>query len=189
MIDLDKNISRVAFIFIIFSVISSGYIHDILSCQIQLFLTNSIFARHFLGIIMIFVFIMLEGGWSFTEEKEDTSWLNGNTVHSLLYAIILYLIFIASAKSKLLPNIIFFSLLFILYFVNTYRLYMLEKNSLNKEISNQILFGEYILIILSLFTLVYGFCDYLMDKIVIKGKYFSWRKFLLGTGKCKGVKE
>lgn len=190
MIDLNKNISRVAFIFLIFTVVASGYLHDILSCQLREFLQNSIYARHVLGIIMIFVFIMLEGGWSFSEEEEeDTSWLSGNTIHSFGYALILYIIFIVSAKSKLIPNIIFFSLLFILYFVNTYRIYMLKKEGITEEVSENILFIEHILIGFVVITLIYSFYEYLIDKLVTKGTRFSWHKFLLGTGKCKGLKE
>ena len=45
---------------------------------------------------MIFVFIMLEGGWDYNKERQDkaaTDWSSGNTVNTLGYAFGIYALF------------------------------------------------------------------------------------------------
>lgn len=66
---------------------------------------------------------------------------------------------------------------------------MLKKEGITEEVSENILFIEHILIGFVVITLIYSFYEYLIDKLVTKGSRFSWHKFLLGTGKCKGLKE
>ena len=87
--DLGRSISQVAFIFLIFVVISGGYVSNILSCQMQNMLKYNLYARHVIGVIMVFVFIMLEGGWDFDKQRENeasTDWSSGNTMNTLIYA-------------------------------------------------------------------------------------------------------
>ena len=112
--DFKRGISQIAFIFLIFVVISSGYVSNILSCQMQNLLKYNLYARHVVGVIMVFVFIMLEGGWDFDKERESlasTDWSTGNTVNTLGYAFVIYILFLFSSKSRLIPNLIFFSIL------------------------------------------------------------------------------
>ena len=81
-------------------------------------LKYNLYARHVIGVIMVFVFIMLEGGWNFNKEDRDkypVDWSNGNCFDSFIYAGILYFIFLLSSKMRISWNIAFFSLLFILY--------------------------------------------------------------------------
>ena len=69
---VENNVSRVAFLIILFTIFSSGYINNIFSCQLQKFLVNSLVAKHIIGIFLVFIFIMLEtGGYDFNKEEEE----------------------------------------------------------------------------------------------------------------------
>lgn len=185
--DIERQFSKIAFIFLIFVVISGGFIQDILSCQMQSWLTNSLYARHIIGVIMIFVFIMLEGGWDMDKENEEAAsndWSSGNTVHSFLYAIVIYSLFVISSKSKLLPNLLFFSCIFILYFANTYRSYLEKRNQIDGNTNEIVLAFEYVVLLIGFIALFYGFYNYTVYKREEYGRKFSWYKFMAGTTKC-----
>jgi hypothetical protein len=183
--------SRFAFIFLIYSIISSGYISEVLSCQMQHFMTHNKFARHILGIIMIIVFIMMEGGWSFDKkEDEDHSndWSSGNVLTTFVIAIGIYMIFLISSKSQLVPNILFFSLTFILYVINTQRSYWLVREKISKELNEHIVNLEIVLLITCICILVYGFVDYVSYQRRSYGPKFDWALFFLGTSQCASLK-
>ena len=58
----------------------------------------------------------------------STNWSDGNCLASFIQALVLYVIFVISSKMKIIYTIYFFGLLFILYFVNTQRIYFRNKN-------------------------------------------------------------
>ena len=188
-IDFTSNVSRFAFIFLIYALVTSGYISEILSCQMRNFIQNKWYARHVLAVILVFAFIMFEGGWDFDkdrEDKESNNWASGNTLHSIVIAFIIYLIFIISSKSKLIPNILFFSLLFFLYVINTYREYQLRRAEIDESTNNNIIFFEQIIFSITIIVLVIGFIDYYYYK---KQQHeitndFKWFDFFVGTTKC-----
>jgi uncharacterized membrane protein YiaA len=194
-LDFTTNVSRFAFIFLIYVLVTSGYISDILSCQMKNFIKNNWYARHILAIILVFAFIMFEGGWDFdksNEDKEPNNWASGNTIHSLIIGFIIYLVFLISSKSQLPYNIMFFSLLFILYVTNTYREYWFrreDKNKKNININNNILFIEQILSILAIIVLVFGLFDYYLYQIKEHPDDFNHFKFIVGTTKCNSEKK
>jgi hypothetical protein len=188
-IDFSSNVSRFAFIFLIYALITSGYISEILSCQMKTFIQNKWYARHILAVILVFAFIMFEGGWDFDkdrEDKESNNWASGNTLHSIVMAFIIYLIFIISSKSKLIPNILFFSLLFFLYVINTYREYQLRRAEINESTNNNIIIFEKIIFSIAIIFLVIGFIDYYYYKKKQHEitKDFKWFDFFVGTTKC-----
>lgn len=145
--------------------------------------------RHLMGILLVFVFIMAEGGWSFGEDEKESenSWASGNVSHTIIIAFIIYLIFLISAKSKLIPNLIFFSLIFLLYFINTQRSFLLVREKITKETSDKIIYFEYFLLFLAFITLFYGFIDYIFYQQGEYGKDFSWYLFIIGTKQCKSL--
>lgn len=190
--DLSTNISRFAFIFLIYALITSGYISEVLSCQMRHFLMTSAYARHIFAVIMIFAFIMFEGGWDFDveeNEKAPTNWASGNTLHTLAIAIIVYIVFLLSSKAKLIPNLLFFSLLFILYFVNTYRDYLMKRERINAETNDKILFAETVLSICCIIILVYGFIEYYFYQRNEYAEKFDMQAFLLGVRHCDSIKN
>jgi len=182
--------SRFAFIFLIYVVISSGYISQILSCQMQNFLTNNFIGRHIIGIVMVFVFIMLEGGWSLQkkdDKESENNWSTGNVIDSLIISIGIYVIFLISSKSQLIPNIIFYVLLFILYAINTQRSFWLSRNKITEDTNTNIIHVEIGLFITILGTLCYGFIDYILYQKQNYKNNFSWSTFILGKTKCSSV--
>ena len=186
---LSKILSKFAFIFLIFVVISSGFLQSILSCQMQYFLKNITYGKHVLGIIMVFVFIMLEGGWSFNlEENEMASndWSSGNAFHSLIFAVLIYFLLSFSSKSRLVYNIIFYVSLFILYIINTQRSYYHVRKLISDETNYTILLIEEYLFFLSLLFLLYGFIDYIIYQRNEYKNNFSWFTFL-STNICKKI--
>ena len=114
---LTSNISKISFIFVAFLVVAGGYVTQIFSCSTQRFLSSNIYGRHLIGIGLIFIFIMLEGGFNFDKndrELHPVDWSNGNCFDSMIYAVLIYAIFLFSSKTRLGWNTAFFSLLFIL---------------------------------------------------------------------------
>ena len=104
------NPSVISFLFLKFAVIAGGYVTQVIPCQTQRILKHNIFSKHIIGFLLSFAFIMLEGGWGFNKELEnshpDNDWSNGNALESMIFAVILYVVFLLTAKMKLIPNLI-----------------------------------------------------------------------------------
>jgi hypothetical protein len=191
-IEKSDYFSKIGFMFIIFVVVSSGYISEILSCQMRYTFESNPYFRHFIGTLMFFIFIMLEGGWSFdtkNDEKFPNNWASGNVIDTAIMSFCLYFIFLLSSKSNFTNNILFFSLILLLYLINTQRNYMFIRESINKNTNDNLLFLEYGIAILSIITLVYGVIDYFMYQSISHKRGFSLEKFLLGAHKCKSVER
>ena len=179
--------SRFAFIFLVYVVITSGYINKTLSCQMREFLSNTQYGQHVMGLVMVFVFVMLEGGWSFDEPSEEdagNNWSSGNVLHTMMMAAAIYIIFVISSKSRLVPNFIFFALVFVLYLINTQRAYWLARKKITQETSDALVKVQIGLVVAAFATLSYGFIDYVLYQQASYGSKFSWPLFLVGSPKC-----
>lgn len=185
---LTNNISKISFMFIAFLVIAGGYTTQIFSCSTQRFLSTNIYGKHFIGIGLIFVFIMLEGGWDFDkkeQDKHDVDWTNGNCIDSMGYAFGIYFVFLLTSKMRLGWNSLFFGILFILYFVNTQRLYYFNRNRINKVNNQQLIDGEKKVLYTLPFILLVGITDYYLYKKAQLGKEFKLSLFFLGNAVCR----
>ena len=190
---MEYFLSRFAFVFIIFAVLVGGLINEILSCQMQKFIRENKFFRHVTAILIIFVFIMLEGGWSINAKYDklgdgNNNWSSGNVIDTLLISLGIYLVFIISAKSQLVPNLIFYSLLFLIYIINTYVNFLYDRKEIDEVKKNKIVYVSKILFAISIVILIYGFIDYVIYQKQQFGRKFQWDKFILGTSKCAHVK-
>lgn len=185
---LTNNISKISFLFVAFLIIAGGYATQIFSCSTQRYLSNDIYGKHIIGFGLIFMFIMLEGGWNFDKADRDkypVDWSNGNCFDSFIYAGILYFIFLLSSKMRISWNVAFFSLLFILYITNTQRLYHYNRNQLTQETNQSILDAEKIVLYSLPFVLIIGVIDYFIYKKNQVGKDFQFYLFFLGNAKCR----
>lgn len=182
------RISRVSFIFVSFVIISGGYTTQLLSCDTQRLLKNNIYVKHLVGFLLIFMFIMLEGGWDFFTDNlnSSTNWSNGNCLASLIQAFVVYVIFVLSSKMKIIYTILFFGLLFILYIFNTQRLYLKNKNQVDEKTNHLMVQIEgYVFSIFLPIILVIGVYNYYLLKKKQKGKNFSIITFFIGNNICK----
>lgn len=189
---VQSSFSKFAFLFLIFTVVSGGYVSEVLSCQMQKFLSTSTYGRHLVGMLMVFVFIMMEGGWSFSSQKNDkaeNNWSSGNVMDSMVMALIIYAIFVLSSKTSLLMNTVFFALLFALYCLNTQRSFWLARGLIKEETSQAMIKVQYMLVALALAALAYGVYDYTGYQKKQYGSNFSWSKFALGTARCSSLKN
>ena len=187
MLDFSVLIGKFVFIVLIFVIISAGFITDILSCQTRQWLRSSMFARHIVGIIMVFAFIMFEGGWDFNSKREfaePNNWLSGNTLHTLAFACLLYFVFFISSKSQLIPNLLFYGIILTIYIVNTYREYIFARKEINKAENAHILQVEKTLLWGAGIVLVYGLIEYMRYQMKQRGAKFNWVTFFVGVPKC-----
>ncbi len=186
------NFSRIGFVFLIFVIVSSGYVSEILSCQMRYVFETNPYFRHFIGILMFFVFIMCEGGWSFNkeeDEKSSNSWSSGNVIHTAMFAFGLYCIFLISSKSRFIYNILFFALILIVYLVNTQRSYYYVRESISDDTNTKLLLFENFTTIVAFIVLIFGFGDYFVYQLKNYGENFSLSQFILGAHKCKSVRS
>ncbi len=186
----EDALPKFAFLFLIFSVVVSGYVHDILSCQMRGFLHTMYYARHFFGVLLVFVFIMLEGGWSFNEAENDAApnnWASGNVLDTLAMSGILYTFFLLASKARLGWNVAFFILTFVVYLMNTQRSYWLVRKKITEEASQKVLKAEYAIFGVAIAVLVAGFIDYVVYQRASYGSKFSWNFFFLGKQVCKSL--
>ena len=187
-----SNVNKIVFIFICFIVIAGGEVRQVLSCQMQKQLRDNMYLKHVVGVLLIFAFIMLEGGWSFDKELQDkkpVSWENGDSVSSLIYGVILYFIFLVTSKMNYNINILFYLLFFILYLINSERSFLFERSVITKSTNGNIELIELILLILALCVGLYGIVEYYLAKVKEYKNNFSNFNFLFGIKECKGLKK
>lgn len=184
---IDSYISKIAFLFVAYVVISGGILFKSLSCQLQKLIEHNIYIQHFIGFLLIFMFIMLEGGWDFNKELNDskpTDWSNGNSLHSLSFSLIIYIFFILSSKMILVNNIIFILLLLFLYIINTQRNYWNNRKLVNMNTIDIMRYIEIIIIFISIILFIYAIIDYYNYQKKQYNSKFSLITFILGNPKC-----
>ena len=82
---------------------------------------------------------------------------------------------------------IFFTLVFVLYFVNTYRAYIYDRKEIDSTFNENILNFEYILLVFAFIVLIYGFGDYVLYQKRLRGPTFNWVKFIAGVTRCEHI--
>jgi hypothetical protein len=194
MIVIDKLISvhasKIGFLFISFMVIASGYVTQVLPCQMQHYLQEGILGKHIIGWLICFLFIMLEGGWSFNmkeQNKEDVDWSNGNVLDTLVFGAGLYIIFLLTSKMKFIPNIILYLLLFSIYLINTQRLYWKKRKLIKEKENERMINSMKLCLIFSIIIFIYGFIDYFIYEKKKYGIQFSVFQFLFSGKKCSSL--
>lgn len=184
---LTDQIQKLAFIVVCFIIITGGSVTHILSCQTQYFLNNNAYIKHITGFFLIFIFIMLEGGWSFDEElqnRHEVDWSNGNAFDTLAFTFIIYFLFILTSKMKLILNIFLIFLLLSIYILNTQREFLYKRNVIHYK--DNIVYSNYIygLTFIALLTCIFGVYEYYKYQKIEYGDKFSLLLFWFSTKSC-----
>ncbi len=192
MIDnlISSHASKIGFLFISFMVVAGGYVTQVLPCQTQNYLQDGMLGKHFVGWLICFLFIMLEGGWSFNmdeQKKSDVDWSNGNVRDTLVFGGGLYLAFLLTSKMKLIPNMILYLLLFGVYLINTQRLYWEKRELITKEENEKMINLIKLCLGSSILVFGYGITDYFFYEKHKWGKKFSTFEFLFSGKKCRSL--
>lgn len=187
------NLSKIAFIFLILSIISGGESVSLLSCQFQKMLKENIFFKHFVTYILIFGLIMMEGGWELDNNviNSNFNWSNGNTLHSLVWSFFLYLIFLLSTKMKLIYNLLFFIILLFIYIINTYKNHLIEEKKLDKDFDKNNYYNYFlnVLTFCIVIILIIGNIEYYNYKRNEFKEKFDLIKYIFGINKCNNIKN
>lgn len=190
---IESNISKIGFLFISFVIVASGYVTQVLPCQTKRFLEQNIFGKHIIGILLCFLFIMLEsGGWSFDMEqqnKAEVDWSNGNVVDTFIYGVGLYSVFLLSSKMQIIPNFVFYTILFSVYLLNTQRNYWNNRELITEEQNEKMKFVIKLLLVSLPVSFLYGFIDYYIYKKNKHGKHFSFYNLILSKVSCTSSKK
>ena len=184
---MNLNISKFSYLLIIFISLVSNDVKDVLSCQMRYEIENNLYFRHIIGILLFFAFIMSVGGWSFNTKIDDmlpNSPLSANAFDSLVYAVLIYIIFLLSSRCKFWINIIYFSLLLLIYIINTQRDYYYIRKLIDDDTNSKLINLEHFLVFISVFILIVGVIDYLIFQKKEYGSNFSYSKFIFGVNKC-----
>jgi len=188
---IGTHTSKIGFLFVSFIVVASGYVTQVLPCQTQNWLQHSFMGKHIIGWLICFLFIMLEGGWSFdmkTQDKSDVDWASGNVLDTLVFGFGLYLVFLLTAKMNLITNGILMILLFLVYGMNTQRLYWKKRELITEDKNNQIIDMTKYTLVASIIVFIYGIITYLIKKKKEYGKRFSLFMFFFDSEPCHSLK-
>jgi len=189
---INKYASKLGFLFVCIMIIASGYVTQVLPCQTQVYLQNGMMGKHIIGWLICFLFIMLEGGWSFNmeeQEKAEVDWSNGNVIDTLIFGAGLYIIFLLTAKMKLIPSTILYVLLFSIYLINTQRLYWTNRNTISSNQNDNMITMIKTNATLAVGVFVYGIVEYVLYKKKEYGNEFSYIELLLTGKKCKSLEK
>jgi membrane protease YdiL (CAAX protease family) len=185
---LYEGISRLAILFLIFAVISSAFVVNVgMSCQMQEFLGSNMMGMHAVGWLMTFVFLAMEGGMSFNpsvDREAPTDWTRINVISTTVISALIYAIFVTSSKMQLVPNLVFFGTLMIMYMLISHRRFLKDRNRISKEQDTSMQRVIEILLVVLIVVGVYGVVDYVGYQKEKHGAGFSWSRFFVGTRTC-----
>jgi len=164
-------------------IVSGNYIGNLFSCRIQTAFSSNVYAKHIIGFISLYFFIILV----------DPNLERINPLKTLALSIPIYFYFLILSKSEAPIFLVIIFLLIFLVMVNSYHNYLNIKKVENKYLSkketfiveNIVIVKKLIIGIIFILTVI-GFLVYLgMKKVEYEGE-FKLISFIFGTKKCKG---
>ena len=183
--DTDEYTSRLGILFLIFAVISSGYVINAgVSCQMQRFLQSTA-GSHTVCLLMVFVFLIMEVGMSIDPkvyDQAETNWTRANIVSTALMSGIIYSLFILSSKMQFVPNLLFYLAMMTVYLLVAHRRFLRDRKKISKKtdaVLQKVING--LLVFLGAIG-IYGVIDYARYQKQERGDSFDWVKFFISHG-------
>lgn len=171
-----KNIdSIITSTFLLILAISGGYISQTLGCKTQKMLTNNMFSKHLVLLMLIYF-----TNSSFVMESEKPTEI-------LKLTLMIYIGYLLYTKMDIHFTLFVFILLFVYYILHSFKNYYKEDPEKEDYVQKIILLQKSIINYIVI-SIIIGFLLYAREKKIEYGKKFSLYKFLLGVPKCKGLK-
>ena len=163
-----------------FIILSGNYLGKLLACQTQRLFTNDMIAKHTIGLISLYFFVII------TDDKMQKY----NPLMTLLLTVIIYVYFLLMAKVETSYFIVIMLLLSLLVLLQIYKEYLYTKEDDKLEnyeihVKKLIYKLQNIILFLSFFLTIFGALVYLGMKKEEYGKDFKLQTFLLGKPNCK----
>lgn len=162
-------------IMVFYLIIFGGYTAQLLPCKLQNILNNSILLKHLIGYFTLVFFVVL------TEKSVSSKALDITQV--LLKSIIVYIVFLISARS----NIVFWGigtgLLLVYYIIDLYR--KEHDDTKDKETGETLDSILHVLGYVIVSVYITGLVLYLGEKRYEFGDKFKLWKFVTGTVSCR----
>ena len=206
--NIDISNKAILALFFLYLVLISGVNTSLLNCDIQKLLHDSLFIRHFIVFLSIFIFTFILNWYTpqslvikenMNNEKNELDIKYKNKYKyvkdSFLYSIIIYIIFVFSSKQE--HDSMYRFLVLLLLIISLFIFYRIEKDHLqideiktffiSKNEINKLHNTLSILYFALLINLVYGVSIYMEKQIKDKKSNFNIITFFFGTHRCKNT--
>ena len=198
-------------IFFLYFVLISGYCSSLLNCGLQRFMKNSIYFKHFLILLSIYIFTFILNWYTFDslQIKQQENFRNidfdKDSLFKLgkwfLYSVAIYMLFIVSTKSEVPYILLFFTVTIVSILIqiiiksissesynnNANKLFITSKdyNGINKN--TVIIAHNFVstIFITSIILLFFGFYKYFRRQYKDHAHHWDTSKFIFGTSKCR----
>ena len=165
-------LSMPASIFIMYLIIAGSFLGGLLGCRTQEMITNNMAVKHLLGLMTMFFFVVM---------LDSNSKVDKNPANLLVYALILYMIFVVTTRMDHKWWVAFIVSLFFIYILQSYK----DHRDTTDEEKERYQKYQMNLIYLSSFIIVMGFLIYLGKKRAEYKDQFTFSTFLFGNPQCK----
>jgi hypothetical protein len=154
-------------------IIASNFLKELIGCHLQEVLNTNMFVKHFLGFLLLTIFIIL-----INPENADL-----RVFEIIGLAIFVYLWFILTTRSHYIFALLTLLLLLAVYILNS----TIERYKKQNDIQsiNLIKNIQLTLVVSALVLTIIGFSIYVIEKKNEYSNKFEFIKFLVGKPKCK----
>ena len=164
-------------IFLLLLAVSGGFISETFGCKTQEMLTNNMFAKHFVIILILYFTI------NFTNNDESI-----HPSYMIRMVLFIYILFLLFTKMNIQFTIVVFCLLTVAYINSTFIDYYTKNTPDDKNKIDSLQKNQEIIYILIIILIIIGFGFYFHKQYKEHSKSWSTIKFIFGVNKCDSKK-
>lgn len=170
MIDLKTILST---LFAFYLLVFCNFTKEILGCRLQTFFDNSMIAKHVLSFLLLFALVVMA-----SPENADT-----RIIYLIIEALVIYTIFIMTARTPLPIMMIILFILGTVYILNSTK----KRNEEQENIATveKISKIQTYLAGIAVVLIIIGFVIYMIEKQREYGNKFTLGKFIFGNLSCR----
>jgi uncharacterized membrane protein YozB (DUF420 family) len=163
-------------VFVLYLIVACNFLANTFGCKTQQLLKNNMYVKHLIGLLTLFFFITIVTAT--TDTQDETIFFKKFSA-----AVLLYVVFLASTRTKGIFFNIFLSLIGANFLIHAY-IDTLDKEKFRERIDKLRMYGRW-LNRLALVVLVVGVIIYTMEKRKEYKENWKTSKFIFGNITCK----